>query len=936
MFAKVANPTPAVPSRNALRTLRQLALAGGTLGGFCAVAAITYDAHRRVRVAEKIVENKRTLHSSAPNYNARASAQRLAAMMEAAEAGEFMGIDSLKNRQSPKVDAVLDTPEAHEPAISSFAQPTFETRKQNNRIPPISPFRYRTTNFNSHNTAQNQAAVAWETQNEAAREEGEMSTDERIRELLLQNKEIEATTLYMNLPPPPIGDFISPDRRELGCQLFVANCTKNNIYIARSLFERMEKWTYIDSELWGMMMHVLAKEGHIESVGRIYDRYWDKLDVPVHLLEIVLRCLLESRRLRSAKWLFYNRLKHDENCGMCGAFLDGLWRKTRKSELVLKEFSAILTDLMKMERKPTEKLFNPLLKSFIEAGKFEDAEILVEEMPEKWGVQPGCRTLGLLVYGRALMSDWDGVMAGLREMHSLGFTQEKRNFAHVFDRIFLEYYPSHSGRQIYDFLIGCMAEFELKPDYTLHMHILDALIERGDAEMLHEISRMSETQEWKSGINGNDVVRIMKARRVSMQETPVGLWRMMQAARTQYGLVATTRRLMGTSADSYGLDRDVLAPIKINAEENYPVSVDNLTMKKSIDVYIPLHKRMEQAIHAGRFADAVTTFQNANHNGHMLKSVHFHLAVIATILEDARTGLLKARELIRTEWKYWHKMPTIRYTAPDPRFIPIFFQQLLQVHRTLCTDGTLYKLALFEFYNVCVEKPTLTAKNHASVSLARRLVANGRPITAIHVLRALYFSKWRKSHGFDQVQLKILMRAYAVVGHARGVWWCMLTVLSRHEPISKDFCAEVTRLMPGLKNRLPAKQGKDTLYPISDNVRVLQQVAEVLEKKASGDPYWSQFEADLEHKSKMRVQPATRGIASHDTLHSAVPLETVITEFDEELEFERLSRDPHFPGDRRWLKYLWDQRAAPFQFRIPPEHPEYPENPHLRLKRGNL
>lgn len=846
-------------------------------------------------------------------------------MMEAAEAGEFMGLDSLKNQNPPKADAGLDASEVHEePAPSSFARPRYARQALNYRIPPRSPFKYQSPNVSPRNSAQNQAAMAWEAQEEAASGEGEMSTDERIREMIIQKKEIEATTLFMSLTPPPPGEFISGGRRELGCQLFAANCTRRNIYIARSLFERLEKWTYIDSELWAMMMHVLAMEGHVESVGRIYDKYWERLNVPAHLLEVVLRCLLESRRLASAKWLFYNRLKFDEGGGLCGAYLDGLWRKTRKIELLVEEFRSIMTRLIKLKRKPTEKVFNPLLKSFIETGKFEDAEILVRDMPEKWDVQPGCRTLGLLVYGRALQCDWDGVISGFREMHSRGLTEEKRNFAHVFDRVWLEYYPSHSGREIYDFLIGCMTEFEIKPDRVLHMHILEALIERGDAEMVEQISRMSETQQWGSGINEDDVVRITKARRISMEESPVGLWRMIQAARTQHGLVATSRRLMGSSAASYTLERDILAPIHLNAKESYPVSLNNLAAKRSVDVYIPLHKRMEQAIHAGRFADALSTFRHAEINGHPLKAVHIQLAVVAVLLDNGRDGLQEAKDLIMKCWTFWFKLPVTRYTPPVPKFMPIFFHQVMQLKRYMCHNSTVYKLALFEFYNICAEKPTLTVKNHAPVTIARRLISKSRPgaITATRVLEALYLSKWRKTHGFDQVQLKMLLRAYARVHNPRGVWWCILTVLSRHEPISRDFCAEVRRVMPGLEKEL-AELDEKVDFPNAYNIAVLKQVAQVLEKKASGDPHWSRFQADLEHKSKVRAQPVIRDRGDLNFLPSAESLDKVITEFDEEMEFDLLVRGQP-SGDPGLLEQFWDERVVPFQQRTLPESPNYP------------
>lgn len=928
MFTKAANSTPVAPSRNALRTLRHLALAGTTFGGLCAVALITYDSHRRVGVAQKIIENKRTLQTSAPNYRANASARHLAAMMEAAEAGEFMGLESLKNRQPRQADGRMESPpEPDELEDSSPPRSLPSTKRSNYKIPPVPEPNYATYDLNVGRTRQNRDVMA-----EYTHDEGDMSMDAQIRELLLQNREIEATNVFMDMTSQREGLSFFSDRRQLACQLFTANCVKGNIYIARSLFERLEQLTTIDSELWAMMMHILAKEGHVESVGRIFEKYKHKLDVPVHLLEIVLRCLLESRRLNLAKSLFYSRIRHDQDCGMCGAFLDGLWRKTRRSELIVDEFREILKALARFDREPSEKLFNPLVKCYIEAGKIEDAEALVEDMPKKWGVEPGCRTLGLLLYGRALLCDWDGVMTGLREMHSLGFTQEKRNFAIAFDRLLLEYYPSHSGRQVYDFIIGCMNEFEIRPDLPLHRHILEALIERGDATMVKHITQMAEAQKWETGLDQQQLLQIMKARRVSMQETPVGLWRMIQAARRQHGLVATSRRLLGSSAECYGLDQDVLAPIHLDAKEKYSQSVDNMMKKRSIDVYIPLRKRMEMYIHAGKFSETVKMFRTAEANGHTFKTIHFQLVVIATILDDAQNGIREARQIIKNEWPYWFKLPTIRYTQPRPRFMPIFFQQLMQVKLPKVRDGTLIKLALFEFCNVCAENPGFRVKNHAPASVAKRLILKERPFTAILVLRAIYLSKWRKIHGFDQVLLKLLLRAYAHVCDARGVWWCMMAVLSRHESISRDFCAEVERLMPGLEKKLTAMDS-DSEYPNQDNVPVLTLVADVLGKKASGDPYWSQFKANPEYKRKVRAQPVTRDRASQKFL-PWTPMETMIREFDEELEFDLLARDQHYSGDPDELAYVWSEKVVPFQNRLLPEHVDYPDTPHFQAKRA--
>ena len=915
MFTKAANSTPAVPSRNALRVLRQLALAGSTVGGFCAVATITYDVHRRVRIAEKIVENKRTLRTSAPNYDATASAKRLAAMMEAAEAGEFLGLESLKYRQ-----AQPQTPNEEDIVDYTFMTPSRPPRVRppfaRNRIgvfnlPPPADARSEVTNA--------RALVREAREADEAIAAGNLPIEDAIKDLLSQGKDIDAANVFLTHVPPSPGEPISWKRREVACEVFTANCSRGNVFVARSLFQRLEKVTIMDVEIWSTMIHLLAKEGHIFSAATIFEKYRSKLVVPSHLLEIVLRCLLETRRLGMAKWLFYARIKHDEGGGLCGAYLDGLWRKTRSSRLLNDEFRDIIKSLSSLGREPTEKVFNPIVKAYVESGRFEDAEALVKDMPKKFGVQPGCRTMGLLLYGRALECNWDGVMTGLREMHELGFTKQKHNFAHVFDRIFLEYFPTHSGLQILDFLMTCITEFQLVPDKILHRHILEAIVERGDPEMVGEVIRVANDYNWNTGLDQEDLVQILVARRVSMEDTPVGFWRMLQAAKKQYGQAATSRRLVGFSAETYSLDRDVLKPIHLPAEKVYSKSIDNLMNKKDINVYIPLHKRMEFYMHNGKFVSALECFTRANGAGYPIKSIHIQLAVIAHLLHDGIGGLKPAVNLIKSEWVYWSRLPTIRHTPRFPRFVPIFFQQLMQLDRSRVRDGVVMKLALFEFYRLCVDTPNLTFKHHASAAICRRLILLGRPKVAVAILKAIYISKWRKAYGFDQVLLKLLLRAFAMLGFARGIWWCLLTVLSRREPIKLDFVVEAERLMPTFLRHF---DHPDELSQPKIKMEVLRRAVWALRKKYEGNLYWSQYHSEPVRKQKYRHKLAQLDCLQQRRL-PATSLEEMIQNFDEEMEMEILfQRKPlTLQGVEEW----WAEKFVVSQTKKLPEHPEYPQ-----------
>lgn len=94
-----------VPSRNALRALRNLAFAHPTLfvgavGSACCAAAVSCEVQRRIRIAEKVVATKRTLQSVSNGKRGN----RVARMIEAAENGESFLLDprSGQRRQRPR------------------------------------------------------------------------------------------------------------------------------------------------------------------------------------------------------------------------------------------------------------------------------------------------------------------------------------------------------------------------------------------------------------------------------------------------------------------------------------------------------------------------------------------------------------------------------------------------------------------------------------------------------------------------------------------------------------------------------------------------------------------------------------------------------------------------------------------------------------------
>ena len=945
MFPNAATSTPAVPSRNALRVLRQLALAG-SVGTFCTVAAITYDVHRRIRVAEQIIENKRTIRTSAPNYDATASAKRLAAMMEAAEAGEFMGLESMKHRPEPQNQGVPLEPIPNRGPLDG--------NDADNRVfPPLprmhdSEVEWKFTPQNSYvdplSQHDNRVALNRETEDDNARRtRGEPTLEELVRGYLRQGKAPEAAFAYLKR----VDSFkeggnkhesISWARRALGHEVFIKNCKAGNVFIARSIYTRIDKVSVVDTEMWCAMITLLAKHGHVESAAAVYQSKCLQFKLPDYLLEVTVRCLLESNRLSHAKWLFYSQIESDREGGLCGLYLDGLWKKSRSLELVVKEFRKVMKKLRDLERLPTEKVFNALIKSYIEAGQYEDAEATVRDMEHTSHVKPGCRTLGLLVHSRALQCDWVGVMDGLRKMREEGFTQgrERHNFNRAFDRIWIEYWPSHSSSDVWNFLQACIDEFNIKPDAVLHRHILEGLVERCDREIIQQFNYIADERRWNTGLDKDTIMRILKERRVAMQDTPAGFWNMMQAAKKQYGKVAMSKRIMGVGHAYYSIDNSSTGSIRHDAKKSFAGSLDRLKEKSSINLYVPFTKRMEHYIHSGRYLEVDEMFKQSLGKGYPSKPLNVQLAVIATLLHGGLSNLAHAKSLIQESLLSWNEggsfvSPARRGAA---RFTPIFLQTIMQTKHNASggvSDTSLMKLALFEFYNICAENDRLNFKHHASTSVARRMVSLRRPLIAVELLVAVYMSKWRQIYGFNQIQFKMLLRAWTYTSNARGIWWCMMSVLSHPEAVHHDFLVEVERLMPLIESKFSPS-----------SVQQIQTLLHALQEKSAGArlKYWDRFTVDPELKKQKRAQPSVSPVENEPSSNQSqcpssessppgtqelptTPLEEALVAFDEEMELEHLRGRTQL--DEKELSQWWAEHKISYLSHRQPEHPKYPE-----------
>ena len=861
MIPKRASGTPAVPSRNALRLLRQLALAGSTVGGFCTVAALTYDVHRRVRVAERIVENKRTIQTSTPRYDATSAARRLARMMEAAEAGEYKGAESLRedNRkfhqvqhdsQTDPVDPGAHVPDGISPGVvedrGTLAQDQPSQVPLQSGVPhPLgSAINMRVTAASFLHTYMNILDRTRNFRRYHADKDSQNSTEElgflsslsqQIQGLLDCGRPIDAAQIFLETHPASMNG-LSLERSELATRTFFINCDEGNVFIARSIFERLEALGIVSLEMWQVLLFALAKKGCIESTASLYEQYQFKFSIPPEMVDIVIRCLLESHRLTTAKWVLLRNLHVDRDCGLCGAYLTGIWKKTGSIELLHGQLRKILKTLPQFGKEPSDKLFNPVIKAYVDFGRYKDAEALANDMTTVYDIPLQCRTVGLLVFAKALQCDWHGVMDGLQKMHETKLTKRKRDFVNIFDRIFLEYWVSHSGLEIRDFLFRCINDFDIVPDRVLYQHILEAFVEKGDADMIAEFSNFARERSWKIPFNEDQFLETLRAKRLALEDGPVGFWQMLQAARVRHGQASTSKHILGYDQHSFPSPEVNKMPFTQSPLPWYERSVQEATPSKPASQYIKLHKRMAHYMHVGKMGDALECFQSAKRARFHVKLIHVELAVIATLLEH---GITAARELIGAEW------PSIRHSA---RAFPVFWSRILDMDDK--AEKEQIKMAVFRFYKLCSSTKKMFVKHHITVAIARRLIISKKADIALDLMASIYMTRFRDAAKFDGVCLKMFVRAFSELDSLAGVRWGVLSALAKDDMVTWDLVVEVRRI-------LGAFHRKFSVSPSPSQTRQLEyldHIADLLEQKSAGNTSASELRFDPKERHHSQQQ----------------------------------------------------------------------------------
>ncbi|KAK2799701.1 hypothetical protein FQN50_008401 [Emmonsiellopsis sp. PD_5] len=813
MFAQQSTRA-AVPSRGALRVLRRLALAGstiGAIGGICTVGTITYDMHRRIRFAERIIENKRSLQTSCPNYDATAGASSMAEMMEAAEAGEFLGLESMKKRKrkggvvgsegAERADgdggdifgAGSSTKPCEEDELARDAgvgvgadagsggasmrpdKKTTDTFKSKIRavdreLPPLPGFQQKDY------TAKLDWGPSFDSQRRFHKVDTALPSEIDCYQLLEQGRSLSATHRFLyEFQGEGAGSEASI--LKLGIFLFYENLKKGRFSPAKLIFDWLERKDKISPAIWEVMLLALGKRGSLAHLRTLYLKYADDFKLSPGLARMVLVALLTSR-LSAAKTLLFENLEHDKGCYLSSIYLLSLWRKTRSLELVETQFQKLLVELPAHGVALTPALFNPVLAAYVELGLNDKIESHIKMMNNRYDVKPATQTLGLVAYSQALNCNWTRVTEWLQKMHDLEMSvNDPRNFNKVFHRVFLEFWLANDGESIYKFVFDAIHKYQLVPDSMTFETIIKAFVQRGTAQMVEEFLQVVEEKGWNLTLTSEYFTELLRTTRLSIQMGSVGLYRSHRASAQQFSYAAASRHLLGHDRFSFPFEAAKQIPRAkehgvIHREE---ASVPEIT--RSADHYLILHLDMMQYINAGKFKEALNAFNDAAANKFIMKRIHVNLAVTASILLHADTkkakAILKRHNALRA------------FATPVP---PVFFRSVMEAD--CIPESMALTMALLNYYNIR-EEWNMSVKHHALVSLTSRLLKSQKPSIALRLFRTISQSKYGTMEPFSAAAIKMIAQAFAYAGVLKGVVWAIYTALSRPSALNQELVVAI-------------------------------------------------------------------------------------------------------------------------------------------------
>lgn len=680
-----------------------------------------------------------------------------------------------------------------------------------------------------------------------------ISLDTRIHRLLREGRIIEATQNFLDLYISS-SEFSRESRREAAVTLFYANLQDDNISLAKAIFEGLEEHFAVTPAIWELMLLALGKAGRTEAIAELYTSYEHTFNLPKTLSVLVIRALLDTYRIEDAKKFALRYIYRDDDCAISGLYLLGIWKTSRKIEVVEAQFKQLIDTFRRRRQQVAEKLFEPMLKAYIEAGHEEQAAELIRAMTNDFGVPPGLRTMGLIAYSKALECDWDAVEADIKAIYASGVADlHPHKFNKIFHRIFLEYSVANSGKRIFNFVMMGVDECGIQPDQVLFDQIIKTLIERGTEEMINTIIKIARAKNWHVKIDKHALADKVRTSRLSIELAGYGLWNMYRAQKQKQSYASLSNRVLGYDITHIPFDEAYQLPWNHQPVRWWKNAMRLRDPRKPLNQFLPLHAQMLHFIQVGKTSQALELYHLAKSSGFVVKRMHVELAMSASIVEEE--GIRGAKEILNEE----HTLRGFGFGAP---VTPTYFQQIMDVQSNEITRADSLKLAVFGFYDL-LERKMLPFRHNFVANVSSELIRRHDAELALELLRTVCRSKYGAMVPFDDATVRILVRGFALAGNLRGLRWAILTAMSRPEILTRPLITELLRALEGLRLTKPGDPTNTTETMFAIYLKHLTKLTDML---------FVQYEARLpkyQREALQRQEPietTSNGAPSPDNL----------------------------------------------------------------------
>ncbi|KAI9731137.1 MAG: hypothetical protein M1834_005330 [Cirrosporium novae-zelandiae] len=823
-----------VPSRDTLRVLRHLALAGSAIGAFGGTAVLSADIYCRIRLAEQVLENAKILkacqcrkyHSDADASNSKkkesnshwspysiypesnvigdgidvlpSTVEKAYASIKGERSRRLPTLDSVENgadTSTTKRPRVLDA-ESSDHTVQPFS--SSDGKSPNNKSslplqrtwspPYYNPLLIRDSSIPPHLEARfdDEGNILLERRwkissfagSKCPHDMNPMQVMEKARnlsELLRKRPMAELDPSWIiGLPSALISIDLLNTRRLLKTLL-------------RS--GRMDP-----AQLGTFILHNYRKSPLVtEMCARFYLAYGATFDFTIpnqdKMLVNMMKAFTSNGHFKAAQTLLYSlpgnlqgvRDARSIQVACAAHFLSALFKASQSLQLINGHFEKIREwengTFMACE------LLVVMAQASIDSGRYAEVEKYIQ-LAKTYGIEESLGMHMTKLFSFAVREKWNIVESELRD---LGVNRKKGSNKSVqmgFHKILVEYRNQHTYQEILGFFHRSIKSHQIVPDRLISQELILILVENGELDGVEQWLQYIKDRGLENPMTILFVDRLIRRFSSNNSVTDTSLEKLSYFF--SYGFSEDNDSARSYIAEKF---KEHAARRKLSKSLS-PTQRRKLTAVKVKKKYNRLRYRMTPpdlilrriltAMANNRPGKAVKAFKRAKNRNMKLTGDHLEFAVRASLryrqdIEESIQLITEARNV---------GIPS------DTAIIALLVRTVNNAIRRSSYSQQLREDArnkIFKLYEFLAQHD-LPIKHYVVVSIAARYIAQKRKgAAAIGILADIANSKWANDSFFSIETLTVFIKGYAIIGDLEGLQWTLKMVDRQKLKVDKVF-----------------------------------------------------------------------------------------------------------------------------------------------------